>query len=410
VRDFALWKAASEQDEKVSAAWDAPFGRGRPGWHLECSAMALDLLRSRFGIETVDIHAGAVDLIFPHHENEIAQSEAVTGVPFARYWFHGEFLTVEGTKMSKRFGNITTARDLEEDGWKAGAIRLLMFQTHYRQQLDLTDDALAAAKKGSERLGEFARRMESGAAGQRGGAAEEVKSRSHGHPANTTSPHSVPRTPHSTMHLHVHTHFSFGIGASSPEALVAAAVERGFSSLACTDTNGVYGAVEFQQAAEEAGIRPILGAHLVANGQETLALATDEHGWAALCRAISAIHWRDDPILSAQLAIDRRGLILLSQDPIFLERVHRLTGPEDLYAELRPGKYRHRVLARARELGLPAVVTNGVIGAHPEDWNRHRLLRAIALNTTLSALPEREIWPREAWLRPTTDLMRLFPD
>ncbi len=212
------------------------------------------------------------------------------------------------------------------------------------------------------------------------------------------------------MHLHVHTHFSFGIGASSPEALVAAAVERGFSSLACTDTNGVYGAVEFQQAAEEAGIRPILGAHLVANGQETLALATDEHGWAALCRAISAIHWRDDLILSAQLATDRRGLILISQDPIFLERIHRLIGPEDLYAELRPGKYRHRVLARARELGLPAVVTNGVIGAHPEDWNRHRLLRAIALNTTLSAVPEREIWPREAWLRPAMDLMRLFPD
>ncbi|MCZ6754538.1 MAG: DNA polymerase III subunit alpha, partial [Gemmatimonadetes bacterium] len=212
------------------------------------------------------------------------------------------------------------------------------------------------------------------------------------------------------MHLHVHTHFSFGIGASSPEALVAAAVERGFSSLACTDTNGVYGAVEFQRAAEEAGIRPILGAHLVANGQDTLALATDEHGWASLCRAISAIHWRRDLILSAQLATDRRGLILISQDLLFLERVHRLTGPEDLYAELRPGKHRHRVLARARELGLPAVVTNGVIGAHPEDWNRHRLLRAIALNTTLSALPEREIWPRDAWLRPAADLMRLFPD
>jgi error-prone DNA polymerase len=212
------------------------------------------------------------------------------------------------------------------------------------------------------------------------------------------------------MHLHVHSHFSFGLGASSPEALARAAVERGCTALACTDTNGVYGAIAFQQAADEAGIRPILGAHLVANGQETVALATDAQGWAALCRAISAIHWRDDLVLSAQLATDRRGLILLSQDPLFLERVARLSGPDDLYAELRPGKQRHRVLARARELGLPAVITNGVIGAHPEDWNRHRLLRAIALNRTLSTLPAGAVWPRDAWLRPAADLARLFPD
>ena len=212
------------------------------------------------------------------------------------------------------------------------------------------------------------------------------------------------------MHLHVHSHFSFGIGASSPEALTAAAAERGFTALACTDTNGVYGAIEFQQAADAVGLRPILGAHLVANGQETLALATDEHGWASLCRAISAIHWRPDLALSAQLATDRQGLILASQDLHFLERIYRLSGPQDLFAELRPGRHRHRVLAKARELGLPAVVTNAVVGAHPEDWNRHRLLRAIALNTTLSALSAEEVWPRESWLRPTADLERLFPD
>jgi cysteinyl-tRNA synthetase len=164
-RDFALWKTVRPEDEAVGAAWDAPFGRGRPGWHLECSAMALDLIGQRHGIEVLDIHAGGVDLIFPHHEDEIAQSCAYTGeVDFARYWMHGEFLNVRGTKMSKRFGNITTPRDLRQDGVDAGALRLLVFQTHYRQQLDLTDDALAAAREGARRLGEFGRRL-AGAAG-----------------------------------------------------------------------------------------------------------------------------------------------------------------------------------------------------------------------------------------------------
>ena len=165
-RDFVLWKAAKEEDEKVEAAWDAPFGRGRPGWHLECSTMALHEIKERYGVTVLDIHAGGVDLIFPHHEDEIAQSCAYTGEEyFARYWVHGEFLNVRGTKMSKRFGNITTARDLQEDGWDAGAIRLLMYQTHYRQQLDLTDDALEAAAKGARRLGEFARRLTGGRSG-----------------------------------------------------------------------------------------------------------------------------------------------------------------------------------------------------------------------------------------------------
>ncbi len=164
-QDFVLWKAAKPEDEAVSAAWDAPFGRGRPGWHLECSAMALALLqRAGFG-EVLDIHAGGVDLIFPHHEDEIAQSCAFTGKPdFARYWVHGEFLNVRGTKMSKRFGNITTPRDLKADGVDAGTLRLLMFQTHYRQKLDLTDEALAAAREGSRRLWEFGTRLAKGGA------------------------------------------------------------------------------------------------------------------------------------------------------------------------------------------------------------------------------------------------------
>ena len=179
-RDFVLWKAARAEDEAAQAAWDAPFGRGRPGWHLECSAMALELIGERFGAQVLDLHTGAVDLIFPHHEDEIAQSCAFTGQSeFARMWLHGEFLSVKGTKMSKRFGNYTTARDLQQDGVDAGAIRLLVYQTHYRQKLDLTDEALLAAREGARRLGEFARRLESSVAGTESaeftGAAEALR-------------------------------------------------------------------------------------------------------------------------------------------------------------------------------------------------------------------------------------------
>jgi cysteinyl-tRNA synthetase len=173
-RDFALWKTVQPEDEAVGAAWDAPFGRGRPGWHLECSAMALDLVGERFGVDVLDIHAGGVDLIFPHHEDEIAQSCAYTGKPdFARYWLHGEFLNVRGTKMSKRFGNYTTPRDLKADGVDAGAVRLLVFQTHYRQKLDLTDDALEGAREGARRLGEFGDRLARAPVGA-GSAAESA--------------------------------------------------------------------------------------------------------------------------------------------------------------------------------------------------------------------------------------------
>jgi len=159
-RDFVLWKAARPDDETVGAAWDAPFGRGRPGWHLECSAMALDLVGRGTGRNMLDIHAGGVDLIFPHHEDEIAQSCAHTGeAEFARVWMHGEFLTMAGTKMSKRFGNILTARDLREEHVDAASVRTLFATTHYRQKLDFTDDALAAAREGSRRLGEFGARV-----------------------------------------------------------------------------------------------------------------------------------------------------------------------------------------------------------------------------------------------------------
>ena len=163
-RDFVLWKAAKPEDETVGAAWDAPFGRGRPGWHIECSAMALELIRRKWGVDVLDIHAGAVDLIFPHHEDEIAQSCAYTGKEeFARVWVHGEFLDLAGSKMSKRYGNILTARDLREQGADPGAVRHLLFNTHYRQKLDWSDAALAGAREGSARLGAFRDRLEQAA-------------------------------------------------------------------------------------------------------------------------------------------------------------------------------------------------------------------------------------------------------
>jgi cysteinyl-tRNA synthetase len=165
-QDFALWKAAAPADEAVGAAWDSPFGRGRPGWHLECSAMSLTEIRTRFGVETLDIHAGGKDLVFPHHENEIAQSEGATGVAFARVWLHGEFLTVAGTKMSKRFGNVLTVRDLKEEGVDPAAFRLLVFSAHYRQELNYTDDALRGAVEGVRRVGELRRRLMESAGGE----------------------------------------------------------------------------------------------------------------------------------------------------------------------------------------------------------------------------------------------------
>jgi cysteinyl-tRNA synthetase len=141
--------------------------------------MALDLLAKKGWGDVLDIHAGGVDLIFPHHEDEIAQSCAYTGQPdFATIWMHGEFLNVRGTKMSKRFGNITTARDLKNDGVDAGAIRLLMFQTHYRQKLDLTDEALDGAREGATRLGNFQNRLAELASGTPSSAEAETLARS----------------------------------------------------------------------------------------------------------------------------------------------------------------------------------------------------------------------------------------
>ena len=154
-QDFALWKSAKAEDESTGAAWDSPWGRGRPGWHLECSAMAMKYLG-----ETLDIHCGGVDLVFPHHEDEIAQSEGATGKPFARFWCHGEFLLTDGSKMAKRLGNVATVQDLRDQGVPAAAFRHFVFSTHYRKQLNMSGDALEASIEGVKRVRDFAGRLD----------------------------------------------------------------------------------------------------------------------------------------------------------------------------------------------------------------------------------------------------------
>ncbi|HET6309373.1 MAG TPA: cysteine--tRNA ligase [Candidatus Nitrosotalea sp.] len=163
VSDFALWKKAQPGDEKLGAAWDAPFGRGRPGWHIECSAMS-----KRYLGDTLDIHAGGVDLMFPHHENEIAQSEAANHKQFARVWLHSEHLTdATGEKMSKSAGGFTTLRDLVDAGHDPVAVRFfLIANAHYRARLRLSSEALHAAAEQVRRLREFADRVSRTVAGR----------------------------------------------------------------------------------------------------------------------------------------------------------------------------------------------------------------------------------------------------
>ena len=154
--DFALWKRAQPGDRELGAAWDAPFGRGRPGWHIECSAMSKHYLG-----DTFDIHCGGIDLLFPHHENEIAQSEAANGKQFARVWLHSEFLSdATGEKMSKSAGGFTTLHDLVAAGHDPVAVRFfLIANAHYRQRIRLSAEALHAAAEQVRRLRDFAARV-----------------------------------------------------------------------------------------------------------------------------------------------------------------------------------------------------------------------------------------------------------
>ncbi|HXT76572.1 MAG TPA: cysteine--tRNA ligase [Candidatus Eisenbacteria bacterium] len=152
-RDFALWKAPKPGEH----FWETPIGPGRPGWHIECSAMAMKYLG-----DTLDIHTGGIDLAFPHHENEIAQSEAATGKPFARYWLHAEHLLVEGEKMSKSLGNFFTLRDLFAKGYKPSALRFALASVPYRRQLNFTFEGLQQATSAIDRLRNFSDRLKAG--------------------------------------------------------------------------------------------------------------------------------------------------------------------------------------------------------------------------------------------------------
>ncbi len=167
-RDFALWKAPKPGEH----FWETPIGPGRPGWHIECSAMAMKYLG-----ETLDIHTGGIDLAFPHHENEIAQSEAATGKPFVRYWLHAEHLLVEGEKMSKSLGNFFTLRDLFAKGYKPSALRFALASVPYRKQLNFTFDGLQQATSSVERLRNFADRLKQGKflAGMQQGMAARIE-------------------------------------------------------------------------------------------------------------------------------------------------------------------------------------------------------------------------------------------
>ncbi|HEX2167724.1 MAG TPA: cysteine--tRNA ligase [Longimicrobiales bacterium] len=153
-RDFALWKSVKDVDRKVGAAWQTPWGEGRPGWHIECSAMSMAALGTTF-----DIHTGGEDLIFPHHEDEIAQSEGATGETFARYWLHVKHLLVNGEKMSKSKGNDFTIGQLMEKGYTASGIRYLLISAQYRKELNFSFDGLDTARAAIQRLLDFERRL-----------------------------------------------------------------------------------------------------------------------------------------------------------------------------------------------------------------------------------------------------------
>jgi cysteinyl-tRNA synthetase len=168
VADFVLWKTYDEKRDG-HIFWESPYGRGRPGWHIECSAMAMKLLG-----ESIDIHVGGVDNMFPHHENEIAQSEGCSQKHFVRYWLHAEHLLVDHKKMSKSLGNFYTLRDLLKRGYSGAEVRYMLLQTHYRTQLNFTLPGLDAAVASLKRLADFIQRLKEQQGEKTSGEAEKV--------------------------------------------------------------------------------------------------------------------------------------------------------------------------------------------------------------------------------------------
>lgn len=217
----------------------------------------------------------------------------------------------------------------------------------------------------------------------------------------------------SFTHLHVHSHYSFLRGADSIEDLVLQATRNGMTALAMTDRNGLYGAIPFQKACDEYGIKPIFGSQLVTQSSACVALAKDDTGYAALCRAITSLQLcaSDTPFdLAEHLAGDRNGLIVLSQDVAFLNRIVKLSGSENLFIEVGAHTPRRDLWFAHRQTGLPLVATNSVWFARPEDYERHRLLTAIGLNTSLNAIPPGEVAGNDNWLQSPGAMKNLFSD
>jgi error-prone DNA polymerase len=217
----------------------------------------------------------------------------------------------------------------------------------------------------------------------------------------------------SFVHLHVHSHYSFLRGADSVDDLALTAQRHGMSALAITDRNGLYGAIPFQKACDENGIKPIFGAQLVTETVSCVALVRDNDGYASLCRAITALQLHQsesDFDLVTHLANDRKGLIVLSRDVAFLEQLQKACGPEDMYIEAWPGTPRRPLYEAHRRTGLPLVASNNVWFARPEDYARHRLLTAIGQNTFLDSIPPGEIAGENHYLKSPAEMADAFSD
>ena len=173
IADFVLWKSY-DPSRDGNIFWDSPFGPGRPGWHIECSAMAMKILG-----DTIDLHCGGVDNMFPHHENEIAQSECCSGHRFVRYWLHSEHLLVDHKKMSKSLGNFYTLRDLLNRGYTGPEVRYILLSTHYRTQLNFTFEGLSAARASLQRIEDLLRRLKEIEEGAATNAADGPVERAH---------------------------------------------------------------------------------------------------------------------------------------------------------------------------------------------------------------------------------------
>ena len=232
-RDFALWKGVKGGDREAGAAWSAPWGEGRPGWHLECSAMALSEVGG-----TVDLHLGGEDLIFPHHEDEIAQSEGATGKPFVRHWLHAKHLRVEGRKMSKSLGNIVGVGALLAEGVGAAALRHLLLSAHYRTELNFTQEGLEASGRAVDRLLDFDSRLRS-------------------HPVGSTEPESGVREASESAVASFREALDDDLNVARGSAVLFGFVNRVNGQL---DTHAVIGAAERDAAcATLASIDEVLG-------------------------------------------------------------------------------------------------------------------------------------------------------